>query len=308
MHLNAQDLALAQKAGIKAISESLLPRDIADVVSLSGRTESGLTRDKPRMQQAIQNLRMNSIYRNDGGQCPNIDYYQADQVIEKHSEVALQAAVQQVFACNPGMDQQRDLAAAQRLADSAAQRLIAIGQLDTQNTYTAIQNYVQRMAKLPGERILILVSPGFLSLDNKGLTMETHIIDLAAQANITINSLDARGLYTTELQASDRTSGSHNTDRLLAEYRRVGATQVEDAMTALAEGTGGTFFHNSNDLAGGLAALTAMPEYRYILEVTPAKAKPDGNYHRLQVKLDRSGLQLQARHGYLFPKPEKTKK
>ena len=308
MHLNAQDLTFAQRAGTKVVAEDLDPKDIVDVLSLSGKTDSGLTRDKARLQSAVQSLRTNSLLRNDGGECPDIDYYQADQMIEKHSEAALDAAVQQFFACNPGMDQVRDLNVAQRMSDSAARRILNIGLFDTQNTYTQIESYIKRIAHLPGEKILILVSPGFLSIDMKGLTMETHIIDLAAQANITISSLDARGLYTAQLEASERGSGSANTDRLLGEYRRLGALQREDAMAALAAGTGGTFFHNSNDLSGGLASLTVPPEYRYILEVAPANVKPDGIYHRLKVKLDREGLNLEARQGYFSPKPEKTKK
>ena len=37
----------------------------------------------------------------------------------------------------------------------------------------------------------------------------------------------------------------------------------EDVMAELAEGTGGTYFHNSNDLEGGFQKLTAAPEYVY---------------------------------------------
>ena len=74
---------------------------------------------------------------------------------------------------------------------------------------------------------------------------------------------------------------------------------------------GGTF--NSGTVftmttTGGLSELTAAPEFTYILEISPAQSKPDGNYHSLKVKLDRDGLQLQARRGYFEPKPEKSKK
>jgi VWFA-related protein len=308
MHLSIEDLSRAQKAGAKVLAGSLSEKDIADVISLSGKTDSGLTRDRARLQDAILSLRTNSLYHHDGGDCPNIDYYQADQMENKHSEVALQAAIQQVFSCSPGMDRQRDMATAERLADSAAMRALSIGQQDTQATYLTIQNLVSRIALLPGQRMLILVSPGFLSINSESMAAESHIIQIAAQSNVVINSLDARGLYTTEMDASFRSSGSANTDRLSSEYRRSVASQSEGAMSAFAAGTGGTFFHNSNDLAGGLASLTAAPEYLYMLEVSPRQAKPDGSYHRLKVKVNRDGLQLQARLGYFEPKPEKNKK
>ncbi len=36
-------------------------------------------------------------------------------------------------------------------------------------------------------------------------------------------------------------------------------------MESLADGTGGTFFHNSNDLGIGFKSLTEMPEVVYVL-------------------------------------------
>ena len=78
-------------------------------------------------------------------------------------------------------------------------------------------------------------------------------------------------------------------------------------MAELADGSGGTYFHNSNDLLAGFKDLAAAPEYVYILELALDNVKPDGTYHRLRVKVDRSGLQLQARRGYFAPKPEKVK-
>jgi len=82
----------------------------------------------------------------------------------------------------------------------------------------------------------------------------------------------------------------------------------QDVMAELADGTGGTFFHNSNDLQGGLKLLTAAPEYVYLLQFSLDNVKPDGTYHRLRVKVDKEGLHLQARRGYYAPKPAKPKK
>ena len=79
-------------------------------------------------------------------------------------------------------------------------------------------------------------------------------------------------------------------------------------MAELADGTGGTYFHNSNDLEAGFQSLTVAPEYVYLLEISLENLKPDGTYHHLKVKVDRDGLKLQARRGYFAPAPEKKKK
>ncbi len=48
------------------------------VVSISGKIDSGLTRDRAKLQNAIMSLRPRGIYRTSKDDCPKIDYYQAD--------------------------------------------------------------------------------------------------------------------------------------------------------------------------------------------------------------------------------------
>ena len=79
-------------------------------------------------------------------------------------------------------------------------------------------------------------------------------------------------------------------------------------MGELADGTGGRFFHNSNDLEAGFKAVTAAPEVVYMLELPLDGVKANGSYHRLEVKVDREGMEVQARRGYFMPKPEQRKK
>ena len=81
----------------------------------------------------------------------------------------------------------------------------------------------------------------------------------------------------------------------------------EDVMAELADGTGGAFFHNSNDLEGGLQALTVVPEYVYLIELSLQNVKQNGEYHPLRVTVDKDGLRVVARRGYFAPKPEKSK-
>jgi VWFA-related protein len=72
--------------------------------------------------------------------------------------------------------------------------------------------------------------------------------------------------------------------------------------------TGGTYFHNSDDLEGGFKRLTAAPEYVYLLEFSIGNIKQDGRYHRLKVKVDQDRLTVQSRQGYFAPKRPKKKK
>ena len=133
-------------------------------------------------------------------------------------------------------------------------------------------------------------------------------MDLAVQSNVIVSALDARGLYTTEIDASEMIKGSAQTAQLKSEYRRNTMSLNENVMAELAHGTGGNYFHNSNDIEGGFKQLTAAPEYLYMLEFSIKDVKQDGRYHRLKVKTDQKGLILQSRDGYFAPNPPKKKK
>jgi VWFA-related protein len=76
-------------------------------------------------------------------------------------------------------------------------------------------------------------------------------------------------------------------------------------MGELADGTGGTFFHNNNDLDAGFKFITQAPEVVYMLELPLDGVKANGSYHPLKVKVDREGTTVQTRRGYFAPKPEK---
>ena len=86
---------------------------------------------------------------------------------------------------------------------------------------------------------------------------------------------------------------------------RDSALANEDVMAELADATGGTFFHNNNDLGEGLNRIAAQPEFIYVLGFTPQNLKFDGSYHTLKVTLAKgvSGYQLQARRGYFVQQP-----
>jgi VWFA-related protein len=303
LHLSAAELAYLKKIDAKALEGALVGSDMGAVVSTSGKVNSGLTRDRAKLHDAIMSLEPRSLYTGSAAECPKIEYYEADLIENKHDGTAFGKVLAQVFACDPALDRQRDLEVARSMVESAVRRVLTVGDQDVQVTLAAIKEFVRRMAKLPGQRTLILLSPGFVSITPEALEWESQIMDLAAQSNVTINALDARGLYTGVTDISERGGGQIIDSTHLAAMNR-----AEDVMSELAGGTGGAFFHNSNDLGAGFKSLTDGPEVVYVLELSPGDVKPDGSYHRLKVQVDREGMRLQARQGYSAPKQEKNKK
>jgi len=162
---------------------------------------------------------------------------------------------------------------------------------------------VRAMTKLEGQRVIILLSPGFLSLAPEDMAFKSQILDQAAAANVVINALDVRGLYVGNPDASDgenatlsQTMGATSSDHLAS------MQASENAMAELADGSGGTFFHNNNDLLGGLKSLAAAPEYVYLISIPLKDVKTNGSFHQLKVKVNRPGVDVQARRGYFAPK------
>jgi VWFA-related protein len=313
LHMEPADLVRTQKAAIAAMDTSLGATDYAAVISFAG-VNSGFTRDRIALQTAVMKLTVHNSLRHDTHDCPDIDYYSADKILNQHDETEFQIAVAKVMACtnmraivpgtsngSSGLDNPDN--AAQRMALSAASHALAMGEQDARASLAAVSAVVHAMAKLPGQRSLILVSPGFLSLSPEMMFFKSSLLDEASASDVIVNALDARGLYAGNVDASQ---GSNTTISQI-----VGGTsqdsfnamqQSENALAELANGTGGKFFHNNNDLEGGLKSLMAPPEYVYMLQVALNDVKPSGTYHRLQVKVDQADLQVQARRGYFAAK------
>jgi len=177
------------------------------------------------------------------------------------------------------------------------------GDTDNEFTYRALEDIIRRLATMPGERVIALASPGFLL--STQYVDETGIIDRATKAGIVINTVDARGLYAPDIMGD---ISQHDTDTVqTAGYKATYRTQeqTEDAYVLMdfANGTGGTFFHNSNDLEAGLSRAGGTPEVSYILGFSPQNQKMDGKYHTIKVTLTgKRKYSIQARRGYYAPK------
>ena len=305
-HMEETELLRARSLGTKVAGEAQEKEDAMAILSVSG-LNSGFTQDRRKLLDAIAKIQPQDLYRHTGRECPDVDYYLADQIVNQRSELALQSAVQNYETCANLIGVTR--AMSESMVRSVARRALEQGDQDVRVTLSIVREVVREMGTLPGERALILVSSGFLTPTAEARSLKSQIMDVAASASVTINALDARGLYSTEIDASQQ--GVSSTMAMLtgadSAAHRSKAVGSENVMAELAAGTGGTFFHNNNDLNGGLRLLMASPEYVYVLECPLSDVKQDGSYHPLHVNVAAKNVTIQARAGYFAAKPAGAK-
>lgn len=167
-----------------------------------------------------------------------------------------------------------------------------------------LEGLVRRLSAMPGQRSIVWASPGFLAVDQS--YQVSSVIDHTLRARVVINALDSRGLWTMIPGGGASQRGSMLNGRTAAiedQFARMSQRITGEVMEAAASGTGGVFFHDSNDYDGGFRQVGALPEVAYLLSCSPLNLKYDGKHHNLKVELvnDR-GLSLQARKGYFAPK------
>src|SRR5260370_37704122 len=101
---------------------------------------------------------------------------------------------------------------------------------------------------MPGQRVLVLVSPGFIPSTMQSEASE--MVDRATRANIVINTIDARGLYAPDVMGdiADPSVDTIRTAGYKATYRVAAQFAQQDVLAQSADGTGGKFIHNRNDV------------------------------------------------------------
>jgi VWFA-related protein len=299
VHTAFADLSHAREAADKHILATLSPLDRAAIFTTSGQGDQDFTDDRGKLHDALQKLHPRPITMMKGG-CPDISYYMADLVVNMRDPQLLQELAAEAAGCaNVTGPQQM----AQSLVESTANQVLQAGNQETHVVYTVLMDVVRRISELPGQRTIILASGGFLTVTEERFE-ESEVIERAVRSNVVINALDARGLYTVDSIGYISTPGySAVAGQKLITYELSEASAVADVLAELADGTGGIFVRNTNDLTGAYGRLGSPPEYIYVLGFAPQNLKLDGGFHRLKVTL-RPGmkLNLQARRGYYAPK------
>ena len=300
IHLKAADLLTARVAADRHLSEFLGPGSRAAIYTTSGQVILDFTDDRDKLHETLLRIQPQANVR-ETTECLDINYYWADAIINKSDDQATAAATDEVSACRGYTAQQQQQAAAE--AHATAMSVLSRGERDSRLDLSVLKDVIRRLSATPGSRNVILVSPGFF-LTPEMRQEEAEVMDRAIRANVTLNSLDVRGVYTLIPggDASQPGRASISASNLMMLMERNAMSADSDVMSELADATGGQFFHNDNGLFEGFRQLVAQPESIYILGFSPQNLKLDGSRHGLKVSLKSpKGFELQARSAYYAP-------
>jgi VWFA-related protein len=303
-HMVMSDLMFVKNAAGKFF-DSLAASDRVGIYSTSGQLNQEFTDNHDLLRKAVEGLVPHSPTQGIHD-CPDMSYYEADLIENQRDQQATSVAAQDYIQC---ANLQGTAPAAQLMAQATnmaqATASMVIGREDSSTEYALrhIEQILRRLEGMPGQRILVFVSPGFLT---STLQLEfSGIVDQATKSNIVINTIDARGLYTPDM--GDISDPYVNPNQQTAGIRSMYATAAQsvqdDVLQQFADGTGGTFFHNRNDVDEGLRQAGAAPALTYLLGFSPQNLKLDGSMHTLKVSLThKTNYQIQTRHGYFAPR------
>lgn len=339
VHLKSSDLLQTRRAMNRHLDEALDAKSRAAIFITSGKVVVDFTDDREKLHKAVDSILPWSNGPDFEHNCPHVTYSEADYltnqttyfsggytdveianlVLNSTADSLVIRIVREVQASCAG--QPRSLVQvpanapanmlppdepAVRIAKTAVRETLDFGNRDITISLGTLKDIVRRISVMPGSRTMVLVSPGFL-LTKDFRPAEYDVLDRAIRANVTVNTIDMRGLYT----VAGWTSDASQTGPFVAGSTPAGAmsqsaisdaSQASDVLGELAAGTGGTFFQNDNGLKEGLKQLAARPEVIYVLGFSPDNLKDDGSFHALKVRIGNlQNMMLQVRKGYWAP-------
>jgi VWFA-related protein len=297
-HLLTTDVA-PMKTAANGFIDSIGPSDRVGLFTTSGMVTQDFTSDKELLKQSL--LKVVSRAHSTRGTCPSVSYDMAIE-ISKGDPMASAVLRQQTVACAPPGSSSLAIDA---LLSAALNAAMELGEAENRNVYSELERVLRLLASKPGERVILLASPGFPLDRTSTLNYESSaLVGQANRSNVVINTIDARGLYTPDFgDISERYAQPAQLAGQSASVLLAIQTEKQFVLGDLAYGTGGRFFHNSNDLEGGMKQLGMVPEVSYVLGFSPQNEKMDGHFHALKVTLTgKQKYAVQARRGYYAPK------
>jgi VWFA-related protein len=176
--------------------------------------------------------------------------------------------------------------------------------VNTDRELFAIGDIAHSLAYINEKKSLLYFSGG---IQRDGIENQASLhtaVNAAVRANLSIYSVDARGLQaisplgdasTGSLRGSSGYNGAALQNNLDSNFN------TQEVMATLSSDTGGKAFFDSNDFSPAFERIQQDTSAYYVIGFRSTNTKRDGSYRRLTIKLNRAGLKLEYRPGYYAP-------
>src|SRR5260221_11195611 len=178
------------------VFDSMAPSDRVGIYTTSGQSTQEFTADRALLNKALLGIIPRPVLQLSSRDCPDISYYQADLIVNKNNSQALAISADDALQCAFGGDTTK-MAMAQQMASSTANRNLSMGDSSTEYAYRHMEEALRRLSGMPGQRKMVFISPGFIL--STLFTERMDLVDRANRAGVVIDTLDARGLYTPDV-------------------------------------------------------------------------------------------------------------
>jgi VWFA-related protein len=176
--------------------------------------------------------------------------------------------------------------------------------INTDRELYAIEDIAKSLGYLNEKKSLLYFSGG---IQRDGIENQASIhaaINTAVRANVSIYSVDARGLEaisplgdatTGSLRGAASFNGSALQNNLDSNFN------TQEVMATLSSDTGGKAFFDSNDFSPAFDRIQHDTSAYYVIGYHSTDLRRDGRYRRLSIKINRGDVKLEYRPGYYAP-------
>ncbi|HTR47441.1 MAG TPA: VWA domain-containing protein [Verrucomicrobiae bacterium] len=274
--METDDILRAHDAAEKFLKQQITPADLVAVIVFGTRLSvlANFTNDHKTLEKAIAQLVPGAA-----SQLANPAYAAAE---------------------NGEYDVQQDTGAAYT-ADSTEFNVF-----NTDQKLEAIEGIANVLAGIPGRKALVEFTGGITQTGEENRAELRSATDAANRANVSIYSVDARGMFATPPGGDATTSASTGTSMFsgAAVYHQTDQREdTRDTLATLATDTGGRSFFDLGDLSDAFPAIQQENSGYYLIGYDlPGDVKRDGSWHAVRVKVNAPGVHVRYRNGYYAPR------
>ena len=279
--MQADELMRALKASGEFVTNRMTPADLIAVATYSSslRVTQDFTNNKDSLRKALR----------------------AILVGEQSSSLATQGAIGDAG----GTDANGMEIVTQDVSDAFTPDETEFNIFNTDEKMEAVEALANMLRSVPGRKSVIHFSSGITRTGQENQATLRAATDAANQADVSLYTMDARGLAALPpggdaSSSSPAGTGIYSGSAVASQVSSLQGSR--ETLAALATDTGGRTFYDLNDFTPAFDEVQKENSSYYLIGYSPTNTRDDGHFRHIRVEISRPGLKVQARPGYFAPK------